>query len=107
MNSSEFDDIIDNTLLQIEDAIEDAEVDIDFDTIAGILTLEFSNASKIIINRQIATKQLWLAAKSGGFHFDYVDGLWLDERDQCDLQTRLNHLATEQADETITLSLHN
>ena len=36
-----------------------------------MLTLTFRNGSVAIISRQSAIHQLWLAARSGGFHFDY------------------------------------
>ncbi len=97
LKSSKFDEIVDETLMQIEDAIENLDMDIDFDTISGILTLEFEDHSKIIINRQLATSQLWVAAKSGGFHFDYIDNQWLDDRDTTNLQQRLSELVSEQS----------
>ena len=75
MNESEFNDIVDDILLEIEDAIEEitdeTNIDIDFETAGGILTLTFSDASKIIINRQTPLKQIWVATRQGGFHFDY------------------------------------
>jgi CyaY protein len=105
LNSTEFNEIIDETLIQIEDAIEDLDSEIDYDTVSGILTLEFSDQSKIIINRQIATLQLWVAAKSGGFHFDYKDNDWLDDRDSTSLQQKLSELISEQAGETLQIQI--
>ena len=55
----------------IEEAIEASGAEIDYDTISDILTLEFDNGSKIIINKQTPLSQLWVATKGGGFHFDY------------------------------------
>ncbi len=106
LNSSEFDQIVDQTLIQIEDAIEDLDTDIDYDTVSGILTLEFADLSKIIINRQIATKQLWVAAKSGGFHFNYTAGLWQDERSAISLQQKLSELISLQAGQTLVVELN-
>lgn len=75
MNESEFNDVIDNIFIEIEDAIEDAceesGADIDYETTSGILSLTFTNASQIIINRQAPLQQIWVAAKQGGFHFDF------------------------------------
>jgi CyaY protein len=51
--------------------------------------------------------QLWMAAKSGGFHFDYDEG---SERWQCDsgdkeeLYAMLSRLASEQSGEKVTIS---
>ena len=103
MLESEFNQNIDETLYAIEEAIDDAGVDIDYDTISGILTLEFADQSKIIINRQSALSQLWLAAKSGGFHLDYVDGDWFCKTEDCSLIELLNRVCTEQAKQEINL----
>ena len=51
MNETEFNALAEQTMLAIEEAIEDSSGDIDYDTISDILTLEFANGSKIIINK--------------------------------------------------------
>jgi len=38
--------------------------------------LEFDDGSQIIINRQEPMQEIWLASKSGGFHFALKDGEW-------------------------------
>ena len=96
---------IDETLLGNEEAIDDSGTDIDYDTIGGILTLVFPNDSKVILNRQSATGQLWVAAKSGGFHLDWRDDGWFCESEQENLQTLLNRVATEQLGEVVVLEL--
>lgn len=75
MNESEFNDLVDDILIEIEDAIEEAcdetGADIEYETTSGILTLDFANGSQVIINRQTPLQQIWVAAKQGGFHFDF------------------------------------
>jgi CyaY protein len=65
------------TLVHIEERVEAAIVDhdaeIDYESANDMLTLSFLTGSVAIISRQSAIKQLWLAARSGGFHFDYHD----------------------------------
>jgi len=107
LNPTEFDEIVDVTLIQIEDAIEALDTDIDYDTVSGILTVEFANQSKIIINRQIATLQLWVAAKSGGFHFDYKNNDWFDDRDATMLEKKLSELFSDQAEKPLTIALND
>ena len=104
MTESEFNQLVDTTLVAIENAIEDCDADIDYDTVADILTLEFENGSRIIINRQSAQQQLWLAAKSGGFHFNWHEQHWKDNRDGVELWQRLSHLCSEQANEAVDLT---
>lgn len=103
MQESEFNQKIDETLYAIEEAIDDAGVDIDYDTISGILTLEFNNQSKVIINRQSALNQLWLAAKSGGFHLDFVDEGWFCKTEDSSLNDLLNRVCSEQSGEAVNL----
>ena len=106
MQESKFNQLIDELLITIEDAIDDSGEDIDYDTVAGILTLEFLDQSKIIINRQTALSQLWIAARSGGFHLDYIDDDWFCKSQACNLQFLLNKVCSDQAQSEIHLSLN-
>ncbi|MCP4232739.1 MAG: iron donor protein CyaY [Aestuariibacter sp.] len=106
MNESEFNRLAEQVLLDIEDAIEASGADIDYDTAGGILTLEFTNASQIIINKQTPLCQIWVAARTGGFHFDYDEErqVWcLDADHQCDLFSQLGLYCSQQAGESVRL----
>ena len=87
----------------VEEACDESGADIDYETASGILTLTFSNGSQIIINRQAALKQIWVAAKQGGFHFDLDESSeqWLCEGKE--LFAALSEYASEQAGQAITL----
>jgi CyaY protein len=69
MEESEFNERVDSTLEAIEIALDGVDEDIDYETGGGILTVEFEDGSSMIFSRQVATHQLWLAARSGGYHF--------------------------------------
>ncbi len=71
LSDSQFHDLVDATQRNLEDIIDANDVDIDIESSAGILTLTFENQHQLIISRQEPLKQLWLADRSGGFHFDY------------------------------------
>ena len=107
MNESEFNDIADDLLVEIEDAIEevsdDTGVDIDYETTSGILTLEFTNGSQIIINRHAPLSQIWVASKQGGFHFDFDSDKkqWICSG--VELYAALSEYCSEQAGQTIKL----
>jgi len=105
MTDVNFDERIDDTLLSIEDAIDDDGCDIDYDTVVGILTLTFPNETKVIINRQSATGQLWIAAKSGGFHLDWIDQQWFCKTEALALSALLNRICTDQLGEDVQLDL--
>ena len=107
MNESEFQEIAEQTIEDIQDAIDDSGADIDYDEIGGVLTLEFEDGSKIIFSKQSAMNQLWMAAKSGGFHFDYNEETeqWIcDSGDKEEMYNMLSRLSTEQSGESVTLS---
>jgi CyaY protein len=104
MNESEFRNIADQTIEDIQDAIDAAGADIDYEESGGVLTLEFGNGSKIIFSKQPPVKQLWMAARSGGFHFGYDadNESWIcDSGDKEELYAMLSRLATEQGGEAI------
>ncbi len=105
MDESEFNQRVDDILVQIEDAIEDSGADIDYETAGGILTLSFPDDSKIIINRQTPVRQIWVATRQGGFHFVYNETVdqWHREGGDQDLFTALSQFCIEQAGEPINL----
>ncbi len=105
MNESEFNQLAEDTMAAIEEAVDASGVDIDFDSAGGLLTLEFTNGSQIIINKQTPLSQVWVAARSGGYHFDYDanDNCWrLQDRDE-ELFSCLSRYCSEQAGEEVTL----
>ena len=80
------------------DAWLDADVvDIDSHRTGGLLELSFPNGSKIILNTQPPLQEIWLAAKTGGYHFRFVDGLWRVGRARAlDEQGRVPRAAVHQ-----------
>ncbi|MGZ5065277.1 MAG: iron donor protein CyaY [Usitatibacter sp.] len=79
MTDSEFHRAVDAVLARVESSIEN-EPGLDFDLEAGILTISFDDGSRIIVNRQTPNREIWVAARSGGFHFTSRDGEWRDTR---------------------------
>lgn len=103
MNETEFENAVRATLDRIEQAIEASGADIEFENAGDILELEFANRSKIIINKQGAAKQIWVAAKSGGFHYSYDAGTWHNDQNGAELFNELTRLVSEQAGTKIKL----
>ena len=106
MNESEFNQLAEETMIAIEDAIESSGADIDYDTAGDILTLEFGNGSQIIINKQTPLSQIWVAARSGGYHFNYNAGkdIWhLDSDADKELFEQLSLYCSQQAGEEVQL----
>ena len=106
MNESDFIDLAEQTLEVIQEAIDESGADIDYDEIGGVLTLDFESGSKIIFSKQTPMKQLWMAAKAGGFHFDYDEDArqWVcDSGDKENMKAMLNRLSSEQAGEAVEI----
>ena len=108
MEETEFNQLVDDTLLAIEEALEDSGADLDWDLTGGILTIECCPGSEgggtqVIINRQTPTRQIWVAARSGGFHFDFNadDENWYQGEQE--LYALLNQALSEQCGEPVTL----
>jgi len=104
MDDSEFNVRAEQAMSRIEAALEGCSADIDFELAAGgVLEIEFADASKIIVNRHGVAREIWVAARSGGFHFRWDGGAWCDTRDGVELMTRLSALASQQAGESVVL----
>lgn len=105
MTESEFNQRVDDIIESIEDKLDELDTDLDYETAGGILTISFENDTKVILNRQTPLKQIWVATKSGGFHFNYnadVDA-WIKDDDGTELLGALTKYCTEQAGETVDL----
>ena len=90
------------TLEKIESALDEAAPDFDYEMQpGGILELEFDNGSKIIINRHTAAREIWVAAKSGGFHFRPEGGKWVNTRTGEELFAALSRRIGEQGGEEV------
>ncbi|WP_306603185.1 iron donor protein CyaY [Azonexus sp.] len=102
MDDSEFNALADATLAKIDAALEACAADIDFELAAGgVLEIEFADGSKIIINRHGVAKEIWVAARAGGFHFRWDGEVWRDTRDCAELMQKLSALASQQAGEPV------
>lgn len=80
--------------------LESGTVDIDTRRSGGLLELVFPNRSHIVINTQPPLQELWMAARSGGFHYRHVEGRWLD-REGNEFFAALSACASAQADQAL------
>ena len=104
MNDSEFNALADAVLKRIEAGLESSGVDLDFALVsAGVFEIEFADSSKIIVNRHGVAKEMWVAARSGGFHFRWDGQEWRDTRDNGELMAALSALVSAQIGEPVSL----
>lgn len=106
MTETEFLNLAEATLGAIENALEQAsdELDTECSRHGNVLEIELiDNGSKIIVNLQSAMRQLWVAARSGGFHFAHNGQAWLDTRDDSELFATLSRVVSEQGGVSLEL----
>jgi CyaY protein len=91
------------TLGRIEAALDTAGFDVERQG-DGIIEVEFDDGSKMVINRHNVAREIWVAAKSGGFHFRPDGDRWVDTRTGEDLYAMLERLVSQQAGEAFSFA---
>ncbi|NBB66315.1 iron donor protein CyaY [Mannheimia haemolytica] len=79
MNTAQFHQAVEQVWQQIEEKIYDEGLSVDTEIQGAVCTLTFDDESQVIINKQEAILELWLASKLGGFHFKNVEGEWVTD----------------------------
>ena len=80
---------------------DETDADIDNQRTGGMITLTFSNRSQIIINLQKPLQEIWMAAKSGGFHYKFISKRWTDTKDASNFFDSLSRCASEQSGQAL------
>lgn len=97
MDDKEFDALAAAALARIETGLDAADADFEQPG-AGILEVDDGHGGKLIVNRHNVAREIWIAAKSGGFHFRYDGQHWRDTRDGSELFGKLAALLAAQAE---------
>ena len=104
MNETDFEALAGAALSTIEQALEASGVDADFELKAGgVLEIEFADGSKMVINRHGAAREIWVAARSGGFHFRWDGAAWRDTRDGTELFAALSKIVSTLSGQAVLL----
>jgi len=104
MEESEFNRLAEQTLRELDRRIEASGIDADCEFKGtGVLEMEFGDGSKIIVNSQAAAREIWVAAKSGGYHFRGEGGRWVNTRDGTELFAALSACVSQQAGISVNL----
>jgi len=109
MTESEFLDLADATLGAIEAELERAAGDTDLDVecarSGNVLEIELvDNGSKIIVNSQAPLQEIWVAARSGGFHYKREGERWVNTRDGSELFAALSAIVSQQGGVKVSLA---
>ncbi len=105
MNETEFNVRVEAALAAIVRALEASAVECDSEFKGeGVLELEFEDRSKIVVNRHGPARQIWVASKSGGYHFRFEGTRWVNTREGEDLFAALSRYVTEQSGSPVVLN---
>ena len=105
MDEREFAQRADAALERIEAALEATGVEADVELKeGGVLEIEFADGSRMVINRHAAARELWVAARSGGFHFRWDGTAWRDTREGTELFAALSKLVSTQSGQSVRLA---
>ena len=102
MTESEYNHLADDTLNRLETALDVALVDFERAG-GGVMEIEFDDGSVIVVNKQAAAREIWVAAKSGGFHYLWDGESWRDSCAGEELFIALSRLASAQSGTTVEL----
>jgi CyaY protein len=104
MKPNEFESVADAMLERIARAVEESGAECDCEPKgSGVLEIEFADGSRIVVNRHAAAQEIWVAAKSGGFHFRFDGSIWADTRDRRELLAVLSELISRQSGSAVAL----
>ena len=103
MTERQFHEQCERILRAIENALDACAVDVETSRSGNVLELEFDDGSKIIVNGNEPVREIWVAAKSGGFHFRAESGRWVDTRSGDELFACLSRLVSQQAGAPVVL----
>jgi CyaY protein len=72
---------------------------------SDILTVEFADGARYVLNSHRAARQIWLSAERSAWHFDYQSDskTWLAAKTGDELWATLTRLLTAKLGEPITL----
>ncbi|HPA90518.1 MAG TPA: iron donor protein CyaY [Quisquiliibacterium sp.] len=97
MTEQQFQTLCEQALTAIEDAVDACGADVDIERSGAVLELAFEDGAKIIVNGNAPVRQIWVAARAGGFHFVRSGERWVDTRSGESLASSMNRLVQAQA----------
>ena len=104
MDEKDFERRAGDALRKLEAALRDVD-ELDADLAGDILTLEFEDRSKFIVNSHSAARQIWVSANLGAMHFGWHEPTqsWRDTKSGAELFTELGKLVSEKLSEPVKL----
>ena len=104
MDQQEFLQLADACLEQFAAALEDFDPDeVDFSCTDGVLTIEFADGTRYVLNRQTAASQMWFAAGARAWHYNWDGSAWVCDRDGHSLTESVSSSISEKIGREVRL----
>jgi len=104
MDENEFVVAAERVLERIEASLEESGVDADVELKpGGVIEIEYADGSRMVINRHAAAREIWVAARDGGFHFRWDGSAWRDSREGTELFAALSKLVSAHSGQAVRL----
>lgn len=103
MDESEFEKRSGATLSKLEDALRAVDDDLEVDLGGGILTVEFPDGTKFVINAHGVAKEIWLSANLSASHYAWDGTSWRDRRNGNELFAEVGRAVSEKMAEPVVL----
>jgi CyaY protein len=96
--------LLDAVEAQADQWFESLDLDVETKRQGNVLNLVFDNGHQIVLNSQAPLKEMWLAARSGGFHYRFDGTHWKDTRGGPDLHEALSAVCSAAAGRSLTVT---
>lgn len=104
MDESTFDHLADPVLQQLEERISEADPDLEASLAQGVLTIQFEDQARFVINSHRAARQIWMAASNQAWHFDWDGTHWISSKSKEELWALVARLLSDKLRRAVTLS---
>ena len=94
----------DECIERVVRALEPLDADeVDFDSSDGVVTLEFADRTRYVLNRQTAANQMWFAAGARAYHYGWDEArkTWLDDRDAHEIYAKVAEVVSQKLGRTV------
>lgn len=109
MNETEFvalvEQVLDSIESQVDDWVATYDVDIEANRSGNVLSIVFEDGTQVVVNSQAAMQEIWLAARTGGFHYRYDGQRWNDTRGGPHFGDALSQICSSAAGVPLTAKL--
>lgn len=103
MTETDYLQAVARVLDDVQTALDEGAHPVDCALAGLVLTLEFDDGARIVLNAQAPTQQLWLASRGGAMHFVLREGHWFDTRSGAEFYEALSRVVSEHLGAEVSL----